>query len=363
MEQDDATNLGPPRAGLGGKRLEPGNNLLLVGLVGEVLHVVAAVGVIPNGATEQHDCTAAGTHGPVVGIADGEHRVGETEPVVAIGRNLHRPIVAVRRSSRRPQEPPQEYDLAFVERAPLPPHERTWRHPSEVAADSAIAMSAERPSATARTMALLTGTAGVLLIGIFVLSITPRGGNEPLATSSTPTTDQVPLAQMVAPVAVSRPMSWAPGPQPIATLVGTTGLAVVTSRALGRMAPVVQATQGGTASVASSVTVRLDDGTPARASILDPGDGTGLAIVALEGPIAIEGMPVAHGQPQPHESVTVMADEPIVVAYADIARLDVADGTAVANRAGELIGLCSEDAAQRFIPIDELLVDATTAPD
>jgi hypothetical protein len=228
-----------------------------------------------------------------------------------------------------------------------------------VAADTAIALATERPSAAARTMALLTGAAGVLLIGVFVLSITPRGGNEPLATSSTPTTDRPRAAQMVAPVAVSRPAAWAPGPQPLATLVGTTGLAVVTSRALGRMSPVVPATHSAT----SSVTVRLDDGKPARASILDPGDGTGLAIVAIAGPIAIEGMPVAQRQPQPREPVTVMASEPIVVAYADITDIDVADGTAVVNRSGELIGLCSDDTAQRFIPIDELLVDATTAPD
>jgi hypothetical protein len=212
-------------------------------------------------------------------------------------------------------------------------------------------------------MALLTGTAGVLLIGVFVLSITPRESNEPLATSSTPTTDRVPAVQMVAPLAVSRPSAWTPGPQPLATLVGTTGLAVVTSRALGRMSPISSPTQGVTSSVALSITVRLDDGTPARASILDPGDGTGLAVVAVAGPIAIEGMPLAQGQPQPREPVTVMTDEPIVVAYADITNIDVADGTAVVNRAGELIGLCSEDSAQRFIPIDELLVDATTPPD
>jgi S1-C subfamily serine protease len=228
-----------------------------------------------------------------------------------------------------------------------------------VAADTATALSTERASAAARTLALFTGTAGVVLIGVFVLSITPRNSVEPLATSSTPSTDRVPAAQTVTPVAVSRPAAWAPGPQPLATLVGTAGLAVVTSRALGRMSTGFPAAQSGP----SSITVRLDDGRAARASVIDPGDGRGLAVVAIDGPIAIDGMPVAQEQPGAQEPVTVMADEPIVVVYEDVVDVEVADGTAVVNRAGELIGLCSEDVAQRFIPIDELLVDATTPPD
>lgn len=88
--------------------------------------------------------------------------------------------------TRRLRARPDEYDLALVERAPLPPHERSWRHPSEVAADARRELVAERPSTTARTAALTGGTATILLVGIVVLSLTPRGSVAPTAMSSSP---------------------------------------------------------------------------------------------------------------------------------------------------------------------------------
>ena len=42
-----------------------GTTLLLVGLVGQVLDAVATLGVVADGAAEQHDRAAVGPHGPV----------------------------------------------------------------------------------------------------------------------------------------------------------------------------------------------------------------------------------------------------------------------------------------------------------
>lgn len=209
-----------------------------------------------------------------------------------------------------------------------------------------------------RTAALLTGTAGVLLIGIAVLSLTPRSGNEPLATSSTPASGAAPVT-LTAPVAVASTTSWMRGPMPLATPVGTAGLAVVTSRALERLL-------GGSppgSKEPMTVVVTLGDGRAARASVVDAGTEGGLAIVAINGPIATEGMSLAELLPDADELVTVLSDDPIVVQFGQLAQLDVADGTAVTNVDGELLGLCSDEARERFIPIDELLVGATTPPD
>jgi hypothetical protein len=68
-----------------------------------------------------------------------------------------------------------------VERAPLPPHERTWRHPSEIGPKT---VEVDRGSGH-RFVALATGALAVVLIAALVVTVTPdRSTDAPIAVSA-----------------------------------------------------------------------------------------------------------------------------------------------------------------------------------
>lgn len=65
-------------------------------------------------------------------------------------------------------------DEAGYPSAPIPPHERPWRHPSELGPGRAIAgPPAWRPS---RPLVVSVGVLGVVIVGALVQLLTPRGG-------------------------------------------------------------------------------------------------------------------------------------------------------------------------------------------
>lgn len=69
-----------------------------------------------------------------------------------------------------------------MERAPLPPHERTWRHPSEIGQKT---VEVDRGSGH-RFVALATGALAVALIAALVVTVTPSGSADaPIAVSAT----------------------------------------------------------------------------------------------------------------------------------------------------------------------------------
>jgi hypothetical protein len=78
------------------------------------------------------------------------------------------------------------YDFAFVEHGPLPPHERSWRHPSELGPTRA---DVEVADAAGRTpmMALAGGTLAVMAVALMVVAMTPRTSPGPIALSATTT--------------------------------------------------------------------------------------------------------------------------------------------------------------------------------
>jgi hypothetical protein len=73
------------------------------------------------------------------------------------------------------------YSLIPVDSAPLPPHERTWRHPSEMGAP----VVEVEPSSSARVMALVGGTLAVALVAALVITLTPRQTTTTTAISVT----------------------------------------------------------------------------------------------------------------------------------------------------------------------------------
>jgi hypothetical protein len=75
------------------------------------------------------------------------------------------------------------YDLAFVEPGPLPPHERTWRHPSELGPTKADIEA----GSSGHLAALAVGTLAVIAVAGLVIAMSPRTSSSPVALSATTT--------------------------------------------------------------------------------------------------------------------------------------------------------------------------------
>lgn len=73
------------------------------------------------------------------------------------------------------------YDLALVEPGPLPPHERSWRHPSELGPTRHDVV--EEPGG--HLAPFLFGALAVAAIAGLVISMTPRSASNPVALSAT----------------------------------------------------------------------------------------------------------------------------------------------------------------------------------
>jgi hypothetical protein len=73
------------------------------------------------------------------------------------------------------------YDLELVDHGPLPPHERSWRHPSELGPTPADVDNG--PSNHLAALAL--GTLVVVAVAGLVVVMSPRGSSSPLALSAT----------------------------------------------------------------------------------------------------------------------------------------------------------------------------------
>lgn len=246
-----------------------------------------------------------------------------------------------------------------MERAPLPPHERAWRHPSELAAANRSALSAEESNGTSRTIALIGGAAGVLAVALLVLTLAPqRADPDPVAVSSTSNPGPASSAQLVAPASLGREVSGL-ALHPIVTPIGDNGMAVTSSRSLLRI------TQLDVARLDDRVIdVVLVTGHVTRALVVDPGRDGGIAWVSLDAGAIDQGLDVARDMPRAHDVVTVLADPPMLVEFGHIEQVEVADGTPVLDDDGDVVGMCiqhDDTGDADFTPIGELVGDAPTA--
>lgn len=66
--------------------------------------------------------------------------------------------------------------------APQPPHERAWRHPSELAPSP---VDVEESTGGARALVLATGVAAAMLAAVMVVALSPPRSNAPTAVSAT----------------------------------------------------------------------------------------------------------------------------------------------------------------------------------
>lgn len=223
--------------------------------------------------------------------------------------------------------------------APLPPHERAWRHPSELAAAEREAFRNEPVAASTRVFAMVTGTMGLLAIGVLILSASPRRQESPVAISATTT-----------PVAAAEAASGALSAGGIAAIgrfssddddTGATPEAVPPALATpigdGRSAVMTRLSTGGVEGDAFDV--RLTSGPVVTAAVVDTTDA-GLVVVTIV-EADDHGHAVAGDLPSDDEMVTILTDPPITIAFGDIATVGVDEGTPVLDAAGDLVGLCT----------------------
>lgn len=259
---------------------------------------------------------------------------------------------------RRPRVLLLHYDFAFVEHGPLPPHERTWRHPSELAAEQHARARSETAGPTTRVFAFTTGTLGLLAVGMLVLAVTPGRSPAPVAISATTSPAGVDVTSVaIVTTIVSAPERTPIGlrgrPEALATPIGEGRLAVVTAADL--------AATTGASDVGTSVEVAVPSGRMHDALVVARAGDT--VVVRLER--AEPGVTLADEQPAGHEIVTVLAAPPVTIVFDDLASLDVEEGTAVLDDTGELIGLCSVGVHDelRLVRIDDQLLATDQAID
>ena len=225
-----------------------------------------------------------------------------------------------------------------MDRAPLPPHERPWRHPSELGPPE------HEPTTTGgRVIILTTATLSMLLIGVLAISMTPDRSSPESAVSTITGLRTAPVTA----AALDQPSL------PIVTPLGDGGWAVTTMSAL--------------AGRSGSVRARLPSGDVVVVEVVATDRSAGLTVVSLP-EAGSDGYELAAAEPSPDDTVLVRSDPPQTVTMIELAALDVDEATPVLDGAGDLIGLCTnerEGVALRTVatmPDDPTTTVAATEP-
>ena len=259
-----------------------------------------------------------------------------------------------------------------------------------MAADTRQAIRTERPPSSVRNAALAGGTLTILLMGVVVLSLTPNGVPNPTVAGSSPVEQRVASAALGAPStnwtqvtdwtravdltrAGGRPVATSPEPRaadvPLATGLADGGLAVLPSQAVMTLLG-ERGEESPRTDTPASIVVVLHDGSSTTATVVDAGDGAGLAVVRFDQDAnRATGFTVAPDMPADDEMVTVMTAEPIDIEMHRLDEVDpataaVVDGTAVLDADGNLVGLLTNgDDGSQLLPIDDLSADLALPAD
>lgn len=248
--------------------------------------------------------------------------------------------------------------------APLPPHERAWRHPSEIGAAKWAA--SEPPLVIGRGLSVVTGTIGLVLAAGLLWAMLPAGGGSPSAVSSNtvrlgrdsfstaPTTSRTANTGtgtvMATLVSTTVPEPSVPTRQPPATVVVSSASAdaptpaVALASASGPLAVTTAAAIGG----ASSLDVTLSSGQVVTAQVLMVDPSLHIAVLALptddvdmswEVADAIaDGDPVVVLGPNEAAATIVISDAGVTL---DVEPAMVGEGALVLDASGRLVGLCT----------------------
>ncbi len=192
-----------------------------------------------------------------------------------------------------------------MDRAPLPPHERSWRHPSE------LGPPAHEPTSTSGRVIIATAaTLSLLLVGLLAISMTPDEGDGPQTIASITSGSRTAADQHGV---------------PLVTPIGDDGLAITTTAAVKARTGVLSA--------------RLPSGDVVDVEIVDRDERAGLTVVSL--PTQTRGYHLAASRPAPTDTVVVGALTTQVVEMVKVSTLDVEEAAPVVDDDGDLVGLCT----------------------
>lgn len=275
--------------------------------------------------------------------------------------------------------------------APLPAHERAWRHPSEMGEQAWL--RSEPPLVIGRGLSAATGAIGGLLAMAVLWTMLPtEAGRSAVATVrstlglrsetglvadlTTPVTDLVASTVRTTSVVPSGSTTSNPATstEPVASSIAAVEPPMPTYQVQQgadlTTSAVAVAVNGGNLVVTTSqavtaeltVELLLPDGSTDTARVLFVDDRSGLAVLVPDSVFAIESFTVAaevlpgdqltfFGDVQ--RNVTVGADNAIDASWAGDA--SIREGTPVINQRGELVALCSHsDTSSRLVPLANL---------
>jgi hypothetical protein len=209
---------------------------------------------------------------------------------------------------------------------PLPPHERTWRHPSELAAAERLEIQHTSAQRSTRGFAIATGSIGLVALGVLMILVTPPAQDSPVAVSATTSPSVSPATvRSGAPARVATPVAARAILHELATPIGDGHLALITA-------------PGATIRRGAELDVQLTNGPVVTAVV----NGTVQGVVVVSIASGANGHEIAAAPPQPDEIVTLLAEPPVTIAFSALTTLDAREGTPVLDRDGDLIGLCSQ---------------------
>ena len=326
-------------------------------------------------------------------LTDRQCTIEESQPLISSLRCVHNGIVAVRGTLRRLRELKKDYYLSVVTPAPPPPHERPWRHPSEVALGHRSVLKSERPTHQIRRVGTLSVTVGFLAVGLGLLWIAPESApHGDIAQLSR--TSLVPLATPIdlaaeadtlfglnqtysgnLAVASSHQVGIAVADNDSAAVTATTTITAATSglnsdselNAAMEPTTVTELTTSDFASSSPRLEVRLEDGTRTGARVV--ASWAGVALIELDQQPGARGRRLATSTPAASDVVVLLAERPRRVTYGQLLHqishggLRLAGGTPVVSTDGLLLGICVEDDQgnqTKFITAAELV--AASAP-
>jgi S1-C subfamily serine protease len=263
--------------------------------------------------------------------------------------------------------------------APLPAHERGWRHPSEIGHEAW--MSSEPPLRIGRGLSATTGAIGVMIAFAVLWTMMPteagrsavvsvrstlatsnssvvsnslRLPTDTAATSTIAPTTAAPSTVVASTVAPTPPMPTYSVQQTTTLADGAVAIAVSDSSLIITTAYAVQAD--------SNVELLLSDGTTAHAQVLFVDHDSGLAVLTTDTPPDYLAFTVA--EIAPGDELTLVG----ATTYTFTIGLDgtfdqefiyddsVREGTPVTNQDGDLVGLCSNSGAEHFVALGDFAV-------
>ena len=358
MQHRNAHDRRPLTTRLGDDVAHALQGFVFVGLVGEVRDIGTAFGMIAHRAGKNDHRTTTGMDRPVINFADIENGVSHRDSGVGTSNCSH----GVNGTDPMPLRFPSSLlclsmaDDAhdFTEApAPLPAHERPWRHPSEVAAQERFRSRLSVPNLSP-FVAMVGGAVAIALIVALCLFIAPRNAPRESTTSVRNGAVFTAAGQIF-----SAPISGATNDGRALVPVGR--LAIASSQEAFADALLIT-TKSSTSSPSATMRATLTDGRQVELRYVRGDDDLGLALYAVQsiplasGPrIALSMTSPAPGtnvfivgnnvtQAQVGVSVTIAGD--VFVPLSDMVSTmvgtdlrSIPEGTPVLDRSNRLIGL------------------------